>query len=230
MQLYFHSDLSTETVELSEEESAHLRVLRVNTGDVIWLTDGNGTLAESEIFAVNKKTIAVRVKNRQNQSKIQPELHLAISLLKNNERIEWLLEKAVEMGIAAFYPFVAQRSERKNVNEERLKKVALSAAKQSNRAHFPIIAPVQTFDKLIKQNFDGGKFICHCNEQTKPINECLKKGEKSLILIGAEGDFSPAEIEAALKQNFQPMSLGNARLRSETAGLYATASFKFIND
>lgn len=230
MQLYFHPDLSAEILELSEEESAHLRVLRVNTGDELRLTDGNGTLAEAEVVTVNKKTFTVRVKNSSNQPKPQPELHLAISLLKNNERIEWLLEKAVEMGVSAFYPFVAHRSERKNVNEERLRKVALSAAKQSQRVHFPTVAPVQTFDKLIKQNVTGGKFICHCNEETKSIHSLVKKGDNAFVLIGAEGDFSPAEIEAALAQNFQPMSLGNARLRSETAGLYATSAFKFIND
>lgn len=230
MQLYFHNNLSAETFELSEEESAHLRVLRMNIGNTLQLTDGNGILAKAEIIAVNKRTYTVHIKNREKTHKNQPELHLAISLLKNNERIEWLLEKAVEMGVTAFYPFVAQRSERKNVNEERLKKVALSAAKQSQRTHFPIINSVQTFDKLIQQNFDGSKFICHCNEDTKPIHSLLKKGENVLILIGAEGDFSPTEIEAALTQNFQPISLGNTRLRSETAGLYTTASFKWINE
>src|SRR5690606_40900316 len=105
MQLYFHNNLSAETFELSEEESAHLRVLRMNIGNTLQLTDGNGILAEAEIIAVNKRTYTVHIKNRAKTRKNQPELHLAISLLKNNERIEWLLEKAVEMGVTAFYPF-----------------------------------------------------------------------------------------------------------------------------
>lgn len=230
MQLYFHPDLSAETIELSEEESAHLRVLRVNVGDTLLLTDGNGTLAESEIIAINKKTFTVRLKKRTGFPKPSPELHLAVALLKNSERMEWLLEKAVEMGVTAFYPFVSQRSERRKVNEDRLKKIAHSAAKQSQRVHFPYVHELTTFEELLKLPLAEHKFICHCNEETQSAQTLLKKGQNALILIGAEGDFSPNEIEAAMKADFLPMSLGDARLRSETAGIYATAAFKFIND
>lgn len=229
MQRYFHPDLLAEIIELSEEESAHLRVLRVSVGEPLLLTDGNGTLAEAEVIAVNKRTITSRVKKRTEFPKPTPELHLAVALLKNSERMEWLLEKAVEMGVTAFYPFVSQRSERRKVNEDRLKKIAHSAAKQSQRVHFPYVHELLSFEELLKLSLAEHKFICHCNEQTQPAQTLLKKGENSFILIGAEGDFSPSEIEAALAHNFLPMGLGDARLRSETAGLYATAAFKFIN-
>lgn len=229
MQLYFHPDLSAEIVELSEEESAHLRVLRASVGEPLLLTDGKGLLAEVEIIAVNKKTFTTRIKKRTEFPRPTPELHLAVALLKNSERMEWLLEKAVEMGITAFYPFVAQRSERKKVNEERLKKIALSAAKQSQRVYFPHIHELTTFEELLKLPLVEHRFICHCNEQTLSVQTLLKKGQNSFILIGAEGDFSENEIEMAIKAKFLSMGLGDARLRSETAGVYVSSAFKLIN-
>ncbi len=229
MQLYYHPDLSIDTFDLTEEESVHLKVLRLQIDEQISITDGRGTLAIVAIEQNKRKQWTVRVLKREYTNVTRHSMELAISPLKNNERIEWLLEKATEMGITAFTILPCTRSERKTVNEERLRKVMISAAKQSQHFHFPELRVVKTFSDYITEKTEAEKCIAFCGEKTIPIHDSISVGKPLRILIGPEGDFTDEEVELAVQQGYQSVSLGESRLRSETAGLYAVAAFKFLN-
>jgi 16S rRNA (uracil1498-N3)-methyltransferase len=229
MQLYYHPDLSIDTFDLTEEESVHLKVLRLQIDEKISITDGRGTLAIVAIEQNKRKQWTVRVLKREYTNATKHSMELAISPLKNNERIEWLLEKATEMGITAFTILPCTRSERKIVNEERLRKVMISAAKQSQHLHFPELRVVKTFSDYITEKTDAEKSIAFCGEKTIPIHDSISVGKPLRILIGPEGDFTAEEVALAIQQGYQSVSLGESRLRSETAGLYAVAAFKFLN-
>jgi 16S rRNA (uracil1498-N3)-methyltransferase len=229
MQLYYHPDLSIDTFDLTEEESVHLKVLRLQIDEQISITDGRGTLAIVAIEQNKRKQWTVRVLKREYTNAPKHSMELAISPLKNNERIEWLLEKATEMGITAFTILPCTRSERKTVNEERLRKVMISAAKQSQHLHFPELRVVKTFSDYITEKTEVEKCIAFCGEKTIPIHDSISVGKPLRILIGPEGDFTDEEVALAIQQGYQSVSLGESRLRSETAGLYAVAAFKFLN-
>lgn len=229
MQLYYHPDLAIDTLDLTEEESVHLKVLRLQVGDQFFITDGKGTKALVVVEQNKRKQWTVRVLKREYTNAPRHSMELAISPLKNNERIEWLLEKATEMGIMVFTILPCTRSERKSVNEERLRKVIISAAKQSQHFHFPELRVVKTFSDYITEKTDAEKCIAFCGEKTIPIHDSISVGKPLRILIGPEGDFTDEEVELAVQQGYQSVSLGESRLRSETAGLYAVAAFKFLN-
>jgi len=229
MQLYYHPDLSIDTFDLTEEESVHLKVLRLQIDEQISITDGRGTLAIVAIEQNKRKQWTVRVLKREYTNATRHSIELVISPLKNNERIEWLLEKATEMGITAFTILPCTRSERKTVNEERLRKVMISAAKQSQHLHFPELRVVKTFSDYITEKTEVEKCIAFCGEKTIPIHDSISVGKPLRILIGPEGDFTDEEVALAIQQGYQSVSLGESRLRSETAGLYAVAAFKFLN-
>jgi 16S rRNA (uracil1498-N3)-methyltransferase len=229
MQLYYHPDLSIDTFDLTEEESVHLKVLRLQIDEQISITDGRGTLAIVAIEQNKRKQWTVRVLKREYTNATRHSMELVISPLKNNERIEWLLEKATEMGITAFTILPCTRSERKTVNEERLRKVMISAAKQSQHLHFPELRVVKTFSDYITEKTGVEKCIAFCGEKTIPIHDSISVGKPLRILIGPEGDFTDEEVALAIQQGYQSVSLGESRLRSETAGLYAVAAFKFLN-
>lgn len=229
MQLYFHSDLAVDSFDLTEEESIHLKVLRLLVGDQIFITDGKGTKALVVVEQNKRKQWSVRVLKREYTSAPNYSIALAISPLKNNERIEWLLEKATEMGITEFTILPCSRSERKSVNENRLRKVLVSAAKQSQHLHFPILRVAKSFNEYVSESFNAEKCIAFCGENTTPIHEAVTVGKALRILIGPEGDFTEEEVSLAMQQGYHSVSLGESRLRSETAGLYAVAAYKFLN-
>jgi 16S rRNA (uracil1498-N3)-methyltransferase len=194
MQLYYHPDLSIDTFDLTEEESVHLKVLRLQIDEQISITDGRGTLAIVAIEQNKRKQWTVRVLKREYTNAPRYSMELVISPLKNNERIEWLLEKATEMGITAFTILPCTRSERKTVNEERLRKVMISAAKQSQHLHFPELRVVKTFSDYITEKTEVEKCIAFCGEKTIPIHDSISVGKPLRILIGPEGDFTPEEV------------------------------------
>lgn len=229
MQLYYHSDLSIDILDLTEEESVHLKVLRLQIGDQISITDGKGTLAFVAIEQNKRKQWTVRILKREYTNTPSYVIELAISPLKNNERIEWLLEKATEMGVTAFTLLPCARTERKTVNEERLRKVMISAAKQSQHLHFPELRVVKTFSDYITEKTEAEKCIAFCGANTKPIHDCIAVGKPLRILIGPEGDFTEEEVALSHQYGYQSVGLGESRLRSETAGLYAVAAYKFLN-
>lgn len=232
MTLFYTPNIST-CPFLPEEESQHcVKVLRLNAGDKIQLIDGVGGFYEAEIINPHHKHCEVKILQKtENFNKHNHYLHIAIAPTKNIERFEWFLEKATEIGIDEITPIICRFSERKIVKPERLEKVIVSAMKQSIKAFLPKLNDVCTFDEFIKENKATQKFIAHCYEGEKELLQNIyEKGSHSLVLIGPEGDFSKEEVELALKNNFTPVSLGNSRLRTETAGIVACHTINLLNE
>lgn len=232
MQLFFAEDIESDIYTLSEEESKHcIRVLRMVTGNEIFLTDGQGTLCRCSIVDAHPKHCTVQVVERTpNYGRHPFYLHVAVAPTKNNARMEWFLEKAVEMGIDEITPIVCQHSERNVMKQDRLEKIAISAMKQSLKTYKPVVNAPTPLDVLLRSPFDGQRFIAYCDgDHRTPLRSLYHTGDNALILIGPEGDFSPAEVQAALQSGFQPVTLGPCRLRTETAALAAVAFFNLLN-
>jgi 16S rRNA (uracil1498-N3)-methyltransferase len=234
MHVFYTPDIQEPTVYiLNEEESRHCsKVLRLTIGDKVFLVDGRGGLYEAEISAETKRNVTLSILQfTPNYQRRNYHIHIAIAPTKNIDRIEWFLEKATELGIDEITPLICARSERKIVKEERLEKVITAAVKQSLQAYHPVLHPAISFEQFLKQDLKGEKMIAHCiaDEQRLFINDVVKTGSQYLVLIGPEGDFSPQEIQLALDAGFIPLTLGNTRLRTETAGLAACFELNYIN-
>ena len=233
MHIFYTPELSGKTYTLDETESKHcVRVLRLSKGDEITLVDGRGGFFTAEIADPNPKRCAVNVvKSELNFGLRKIEVHIAIAPTKNVERIEWFLEKATEIGIDRVTPLLCQHSERKEIKNERLEKVMVSAMKQSLKAYLPKLDELTKFNEFIKQPFEGQKFIAYCEEQHRDLlKNVMELSKNYLILIGPEGDFSPEEIELAIAFGFLPVSLGDSRLRTETAGVVACHTLNLLNE
>ncbi|TXD48737.1 16S rRNA (uracil(1498)-N(3))-methyltransferase [Polaribacter sp. IC073] len=234
MQLFYNSEISTETQQITFDkiESKHIvRVLRKKEGDILKITNGKGYLFDAEInFANDKRCSALIIKAEEKPKPWNYYLHIAIAPTKNNDRIEWFLEKATEIGIDEITPIICSNSERRIVKLERFEKIMQSAMKQSLKFTLPKLnAPVK-FNAFINQDFEGEICIAHCEEQDKNVLQTVvKPSEKTTILIGPEGDFSIEEIKKALAKKCIPISLGESRLRTETAALVAVNIVSFIN-
>lgn len=223
MYLFYTPDIDIHP-ELPEEEAAHcLRVLRLSQGDKITLTDGKGYFYEAQISVASAKRCSVSILNKTFQPFYwRGHLHLAMAPTKNMDRTEWFAEKATEIGIDEISFLNCRFSERKVLKVERIEKIVVSAVKQSLKAHKPQINEMTSFDKFVRQDFPGDKFIAHCYAGEKPLLKDVLSNEKdTLVLVGPEGDFSPEEVELALSCGFRPVSLGMSRLRTETAALVA---------
>ncbi|MFA6275943.1 MAG: 16S rRNA (uracil(1498)-N(3))-methyltransferase [Pedobacter sp.] len=232
MHVFYTPDITSNQYTLNEEESRHCsKVLRLTVGDIIHLIDGMGGLYEAEITGINKKNVQLTVINKQTEfGKRNHYLHIAIAPTKNIDRLEWFLEKATEIGVDEITPIICDRSERKIIKEERLEKVITSAVKQSLTAYHPKLNTSISFAELMKQNANGEKFIAHCIEGEKPfINQLTQTHQSYLILIGPEGDFTQTEVEIALQNGYKAVTLGNTRLRTETAALAACFEVNYIN-
>lgn len=232
MQLFFADDIQSDFCTLSEEESTHcVKVLRLGAGDTVSITDGRGTLCHCHILDPHHKHCTLQVDERISDfGRHSFSFHLAVAPTKNSARMEWLMEKAVEMGVDRFTPIVCQHSERAVIKRERLEKIAVSAIKQSQKAFKPLIDDPTPLATLLHQPFDGQKFIAYCNGDLRvPLRDCYTPRSNALILIGPEGDFSDAEVQEALASGFNPVTLGQYRLRTETAALAATAFFNLMN-
>ncbi|MDF3079075.1 MAG: rRNA ((1498)-N(3))-methyltransferase [Sphingobacteriaceae bacterium] len=217
---------------LSEDESKHcIRVLRLQTGDQISLVDGSGGFYQAEITDANPKKVHFEIVDSQQEfGKRNHYLHIAIAPTKNIERVEWFLEKATEIGIDEITPIICERSERKEVKFERLEKVITSAVKQSIKAYHPKLNSAIRLKELVESKSEGQRFIAHCLPETRQsLKDSLRVGEKYLVLIGPEGDFSNQEIDKALSASFIPISLGESRLRAETAALQACFEINYLN-
>jgi len=217
---------------LPEEESQHaVKVLRLQTGDKITLVDGTGGFYEARITNPHPKHCGFEIiKTKLEFGKRDYKLHIAIAPTKNIERLEWFIEKATEIGIDEITPIICRFSERKIVKEERLEKIIVSAAKQSLKAYFPKLNPLCTFDELMKKHQANQKFIAHCYEEDKKLLQTeIIKSTDVLVLVGPEGDFSPEEVENAISKCFVPVSLGESRLRTETAGVVACHTVALMN-
>jgi 16S rRNA (uracil1498-N3)-methyltransferase len=235
MQLFYNPNITKNTKEVTfdKTESRHIvRVLRKKEGDFVFITNGLGILFTAKVILANDKKCLVEITHIESKPTHKNYyLHIAIAPTKLNDRFEWFLEKATEIGIDEITPIICEHSERKIVKMERMEKIIHAAAKQSLKFHFPKINEPITFKKFINNPFQGKKLIAHCEETSKKnLKSVLKKQDKALILIGPEGDFSPNEIKQSLEHNYIPVSLGESRLRTETAGIVAVHSVAFINE
>jgi 16S rRNA (uracil1498-N3)-methyltransferase len=234
MQLFFNPELETNLTEFKfdKTESRHIvRVLRKREGDVLHITNGKGFLFEAEIIDANDNKCCVRITNTIAKEKgWNYHLHIAVAPTKLNDRMEWFLEKATEIGIDEITPIICQHSERKVVKLERFEKITRTAMKQSLKFYLPKINPAKTFKEFLATEHSGQKFIAHCEKQDKKSfkNEILPNTDAT-ILIGPEGDFSTKEIDLALQKKYTPITLGESRLRTETAALVACHSVAFTN-
>lgn len=236
MQLFFTPDIdpSLKNFVLSEEESKHaIRVLRMNSGDRLHLIDGRGGLYEAEVIDPHpKRTVLSILKVEEDFQQPRYHLHLAVGPTKNIDRIEWFLEKATEVGIQEITPIICEHSERKEVKLDRLNKVIVAAMKQSLKAYLPKLNPAISFRQFLSRLpvEDVQKAIAHCVESDKKyLDQIFQPRQHYIVLIGPEGDFSVEEIELALQAGFQPISLGEARLRTETAALAACLEISLLN-
>jgi 16S rRNA (uracil1498-N3)-methyltransferase len=238
MHLFYTPSVSSanESFTLSEEESKHcIRVLRLVIGDKIVLIDGKGGWYNAVITDENPKRCVVKIVEVQQKTGHRTFcLHIAIAPTKNNDRMEWFIEKATEIGIDEVSLIECKNSERNVIKTERLEKVAVAAIKQSLKAYLPKINELVAFKKFIDSvtKFNGQKFIAHCNEAISKVHlkTLYTKGEEALILIGPEGDFTPEEVKLALSNGFKEISLGSSRLRTETAALYCCTVINVLNE
>jgi len=234
MQLFYTPDIDPSHPHylLNEEESKHcVRVLRLENGAEVQLIDGRGGLYVARIQDAHPKRTVLQIVSVTNQfNKRNHYLHIAIAPTKNIERVEWFLEKATEIGIDEITPIICQRSERKEVKTERLNKIITAAIKQSLKAYHPLLNEASTYQQLMDKPFAGQKYIAHCEKGDKiAIQSDLKRNGEYLVLIGPEGDFTTTEIDSALRKNFKAITLGESRLRTETAALEACFEVNFLN-
>lgn len=208
---------------LNEDTSKHIvQVLRMKEGEKLNLTDGKGNLLTAEISDAQKKHCRVNIQHSIYNTQHSKKIIIAISLLKNTSRFEWFLEKATEIGVSEIIPLICGRTEKQKFRYDRMKGICISAMLQSQQTWLPILQEPVQFNDLVFRPFENGeRLIAHCMEQDKSslIHHQIGKLTNQLITIGPEGDFTNGEIELALRNNFTPVSLGETRLRSETAGI-----------
>lgn len=232
MNVFYLQNAENGMVSFPEEESKHcVRVLRMREGDRFCVTDGKGSLFDGELVEASPKRAIACLSNQRRGYDNRPfHLEIAIAPTKLNERTEWFLEKATEIGIDKIKLFASYHSERRAANVERFKKVMIAAMKQSIKSKLPDIDDIIDFEKLIKQPFDGQKFIAWIDDDvTDMLCDKYEKGNNALVLIGPEGDFSREEVKMAVENGFVPVSLGDARLRTETAAVVACHTIQLIN-
>ncbi len=224
---FFEPFIAKPDYTLSEETSRHcVQVLRMKENDLLNLTDGKGNLYQAKIINANKKSCEVKIEEllNANNKKQAAEISIAISVLKNSTRLEWFMEKATEIGVFEIIPLICEYTERENFRYERMNGIIISAMLQSQQTWLPALHQPKKITDFIQEDFNGLKLIAHCADVEKIfISNINKNRQNILILIGPEGDFSKYEIETALQYNYQAVSLGNTRLRSETAGIVATS-------
>ncbi|PRZ27751.1 16S rRNA (uracil(1498)-N(3))-methyltransferase [Flavobacterium granuli] len=234
MQLFYNPDINetTESFSFDKEESRHIiKVLRKKDSDILFVTNGLGYLFKTEITLASDNKCTVQIISFEKKDSSNYHLHLAVAPTKMNDRYEWFLEKATEIGIHEITPIICDHSERKVINKDRFEKIILSAMKQSNELFLPKLNEAITYKEFVKLETEGLKLIAHCEEtDKKTLKSVLKPKENITLLIGPEGDFSENEIALAIENQFIPVSLGNTRLRTETAAVVACHSVVFVNE
>ena len=234
MQLFYNPDIKefSEQINFGKEESKHIvKVLRKKEGDILRITNGKGWLFKAELQFASIKNCIATITERKIKPVKNYNLHLAVAPTKMNDRYEWFLEKATEIGIDSITPIICDHSERKVIKQERYDKIIQSAMKQSLQCYVPKLNEAIKFNDFIMQKFQGQLFIAHCEESArKSLKNQLSPNKDVTILIGPEGDFSVKEIEMALQHDFIPVTLGKTRLRTETAAIVACHSVAFVNE
>ena len=234
MQLFYNPEIneSSQFFSFYKEESKHIiKVLRKKDTDILFVTNGLGFLFKTEITLASDTKCTVKIISFEKEKPLPYQLHLVVAPTKMNDRFEWFLEKATEIGISEITPIICEHSERKQIKTDRFDKIILSAMKQSNQLYLPKLNEPIAFKDFIKTKNEGLQLIAHCEEnEKKSLKAVLKPNENITMLIGPEGDFSPKEIQLALDNNYIPVTLGNTRLRTETAAIVACHSVAFINE
>jgi 16S rRNA (uracil1498-N3)-methyltransferase len=229
--IFYAPDIIT-SLTLPEEESLHCaKVLRMKAGDPILITDGKGIFYDAIVALPHQKHTTVEILNQTKAEKSwKSRIHIAFAPTKNIDRTEWFVEKATEIGIDVFTPLLTRHSERKEIKLARIEKILVSAMKQSQKAYLPVLNPMVPFGEFVRKSFSGQRMIAHCHEGDKKLlSQACNRGEDALVLIGPEGDFSEQEVDLALANKFLPISLGESRLRTETAALVACHSIHLLN-
>lgn len=229
MQLFYNPNLSIDSqfFTFDKEESKHIiKVLRKDINTILMVTNGKGILFTTQIIEATEKNCKVKIIDFKEFEKPKQNLHIAIAPTKLNDRIEWFLEKATEIGISEITFIQCNRSERNNINMDRFEKIVIAAAKQSLQYYFPKINSLIKLETFVKNHQSDHKYIAHCQELDKNEFKNVIKTDNTTLLIGPEGDFTTTEIELALANKYKAVSLGNTRLRTETAGIMACAVFE----
>ncbi len=243
MQLFYAPQITRNNFVLDEIESRHcVQVLRRKVGDTLQIVDGEGGMYKAVITNAHPKKCAFSIEETLTFSSQPFQIHIAIAPTKNINRFEWFLEKTTEIGITQITPLLTQRSERKKLRTDRLQKILITAMKQSVKAHLPQLNELIPFKKFIVQKAENSKLdtgstapnelfrgIAHLADNNLPLSKVYTKGENALILIGPEGDFTSEEINFALQHGFEGVSLGESRLRTETAGIVACHTLHLVN-
>jgi len=234
MSIFYAPDIAGDTYILNEEESRHAqKVLRLEVGDVVTLTDGKGHLMKARIASFTGKKCLLHVLETIAQAKNRSfHLHLAVAPTKNLNRFEWFLEKVTEIGVDSITPIISEHSERRVLKKERLQKIIVAAMKQSQQAFCPELNDLISVGDFLNFQFatDAQKLVAHCIDSAKTdISEVSHPHENWVILIGPEGDFSIKEVQMAQNAGFAPISLGSSRLRTETAAVVACHSVNILN-
>ncbi len=227
--MFFIADIPDSEFQIDAEETKHInKVLRKTVGDTIEITNGLGILYSAKIIAVDKRECTVAVIDSRTFHNVAPDLTMAVAPTKNIDRFEWFVEKAVEIGVRRIIPLICDHSERTVLKRDRLVKIAVSAMKQSQSCHLPLISELTSFADCANV-LDGDKFFAYCpTAQTEYITKSLKPGVPSTIFIGPEGDFSEREFKIACQLKLTPVSLGPTRLRTETAAVHACSLVQSI--
>lgn len=234
MQLFYNPTIKEETTHLSfsKDESRHIvKVLRKSGGDQLQITNGKGWLFVAEITVADVKSCVATILSKSFQPPRNYKVHLAVAPTKLNDRYEWFLEKATEIGVDTITPIICDHSERKVIKNDRFEKILQSAMKQSLHYYLPELKEAVPFIDFISEAIDGQKFVAHCEDTERvSFKNSLEPQKDVLILIGPEGDFSTKEITLAIASGFKPVMLGNTRLRTETAAIVACHSIAFSNE
>lgn len=222
MHIFYEQELQGDAITLSQEESRHcLRVLRMRPGQEAIIVDGKGTRCRAVLQDAGSREAIFAVAARKHQVGKRPfHLHMAVAPTKNIDRFEWFLEKATECGIDEVTPVICEKSERRIIKPQRLEKILVAAMKQSLRAFLPKLNAAIPLEEFLLQPKTSHRFIAHCTEGSKKhLRDIYTPGSDALFLVGPEGDFSERETEAAAAQGFTAISMGEHRLRTETAAL-----------
>lgn len=233
MNSFYLSNISGKTIQLSQEESRHcIKVLRLRKGDIVQLLNGKGSVFEAAIQIPDSRSCILELlKETKFPNSRSYHLTIAIAPTKNMDRFEWFVEKSTEIGIDRIIPLICQHAERKELKPERIEKILIAAMKQSGQTFLPELDKLTFFKELISRPFDGDKLIAHCEPgDKKRLKESVTTGSNTMVLIGPEGDFDPTEIKLAIENGFIPVSMGESRLRTETAGLVACHTVCLVND
>lgn len=233
MQLFYNPEINLKTDQFTfpTDESKHIvKVLRKKTGDLLQITNGQGDMFQAEILFPDHKKCTAKIIEKKHYEPKAYKLHLVVAPTKLNDRFEWFLEKATEIGVDEITPLICDHSERKVIKKDRMDKVIQSAMKQSLQTYLPILNEAITFKEFLSSPRQGDLFIAHCEENEKiELNERVRAKSETTILIGPEGDFSANEIALALEKGFLPIALGQTRLRTETAAIVACTTVALIN-